>query len=151
MTLSYEDIFSRVIGRYTDPKELSLNEDDLYELYAERLHNVVADPYIKSIFSTLYLDDEIQEMEYSLKRSEGEQIDENYVLGILVQGMTIEWLKPQVESSLFLVPVLASSQEKKILDGHDNMINRLNSLETKLHKTIRDHGMISNSYLDGES
>ena len=151
MTLSYEDIFSRVMGRYNDPKELSLNEDDLYELYAERLHNVVADPYVKNIFAKLYLDDEIQEMEYVLKRPENDQSDEDYVLGILTQGMAIEWLKPQIDSLIYLNPVIGTTQEKKILDGHDNMSDRLNSLEIKLHKTIRNRGNVNNSYLDNNS
>ena len=35
MTLPYETIFSRTRGRISDPKELSLDENDLLEIYTE--------------------------------------------------------------------------------------------------------------------
>ena len=151
MTLSYEDIFSRVLGRYTDPKEMSLDEDDLYELYAERLHKVVADAYVRDIFDTLYLDDEVQEITYTLKRSVDDQSDEDYVLQILTDGMAIQWLEPQVDSILYTAPFIGTNQEKKILDGHKNMIDRLAAMKIDQHKLIRNRGYIHNSYLDGET
>ena len=40
--LSYEDIFSRVLNKIDDPKELQLNDDDLLEIYTQRLHSVIS-------------------------------------------------------------------------------------------------------------
>ena len=51
MTISYGTIFSRVRGRINDPKELSLNEEDLTEIYVERLHNTFGNPRVRRIFS----------------------------------------------------------------------------------------------------
>ena len=64
--------------------------------------------------------------------------------------MEIEWLQPQVDSIIYSVPFIGSAQEKKILDGHSNMINRLNSLKLQFNKMIRDHGYVHNSYLEQE-
>ena len=72
MTLSYSTLFSRVLNKINDPKELSLNKNDLLEIYTERLHSVVGKPRVRRLFSSLSLDDEIQEMpdeEFSWKES----------------------------------------------------------------------------------
>ena len=51
MTLPYETIFSRTRGRISDPKELSLDENDLLEIYTERLSNVISNPRVRRLFS----------------------------------------------------------------------------------------------------
>lgn len=63
MTLPYEIIFSRARGRISDSKELSLDEYDLLEIYTERLSNVISNPRVRRLFSSLALDDEIQQLD----------------------------------------------------------------------------------------
>ena len=149
MTLSYEKIFSAARGLYTDPKELSLSTDDLTEIYTERLNRVVGDVRVENMFSTLEMDDEVQRMEFVLNHPVSDGADMRFVVRLLSLGMEIEWLQPQVDSILYS-PLIGSAQEKKILDGHSNMINRLNSLKLQFNKMIRDHGYVYNSYLEQE-
>ena len=172
MLLSYSTIFSRVLGRINDPKELLLNEEDLYALYKERLHNVVGNYRVSNVFETLVLhepeqpddsddqqgeepsenetDDEFDEdtIEYELKNAHDEYSDNEYVIQLFVTGMVIEWLRPKVDSVIYTAPMIGGKEEKKILDGHKDMIGRLDSLEKQLHKMIRDRGYIHNSYID---
>lgn len=150
MTLSYEKIFSAARGLYTDPKELSLSADDLTEIYTERLNRVVGDTRVENMFSTLEMDDEVQRMEFVLNHPISDGADIRFVVRLLSLGMEIEWLQPQVDSILYSVPFIGSTQEKKILDGHSNMIDRLNSLKLQFNKMIRDHGYVHNSYLEQE-
>lgn len=150
MTLSYEKIFSAARGLYTDPKELSLSTDDLTEIYTERLNRVVGDVRVENMFSTLEMDDEVQRMEFVLNHPVSDGVDIRFVVRLLSLGMEIEWLQPQVDSILYSDPIIGSDQEKKILDGHSNMINRLNSLKLQFNKMIRDHGYVHNSYLEQE-
>lgn len=150
MTLSYEKIFSAARGLYTDPKELSLSADDLTEIYTERLNRVVGDTRVENMFLTLEMDDEVQRMEFVLNHPVSDGVDIRFVVRLLSLGMEIEWLQPQVDSILYSALFIGSTQEKKILDGHSNMINRLNSLKLQFNKMIRDHGYIHNSYLEQE-
>ena len=150
MTLPYETVFSRVRGRISDPKELSLNEVDLTEIYTERLHNVIGNPRVRRLFSSLTLDDEVQEMEFALNNSVDEISDMDFVAGILVLGMTIEWLQPQVDSIKHTSVMIGGKEEKKLLDNHKNMIDRLDSMKTELNKRIRDYGYMYNSYINTE-
>jgi hypothetical protein len=149
MALSYETIFSRVRGKIDDPKELSLEKNILNEIYVERLHNVIGNPRVRRLFSSVTLDDEIQQITYELNNSVDEFADDEFVIDIFTLGIVIEWLQPRVDSVLYTAPMIGGKEEKKIIDGHSNMIDRLKSMKTELNKKIRDYGYMYNSYVNG--
>ena len=149
--LSYSTLFSRVLNKINDQKELSLDENDLLEIYTERLHSVVGKPRIRRLFSSLSLDDEIQEMTFTLNNSVDEESDKDFVLEILSLGMAIEWLQPQVDSVVHTSVMIGGKEEKKLLDNHKNMIDRLDSMKKEQNKLIRDYGYMYNSYIEESS
>ena len=151
MLLPYETVFSRTRGRVNDPKELSLNENDLLEIYTERLHNVIGKPRVRRLFSSIAFDDEIQQIDFTLNNSVDEASDIDFVTDLFILGMTIEWLQPQVDSILHTSVMIGGKEEKKLLDNHKNMIDRLDSMKTELNKMIRDYGYMYNSYINSES
>ena len=65
--LPYETIFSRTRGRINDIKELSLDENDLNELWTERLHSIAGDERVIEKFTSFDMDDEIQQIEFEMK------------------------------------------------------------------------------------
>ena len=141
--LSYSTLFSRVLNKINDPKELSLDESDLLEIYTERLHSVVGKPRVRRLFSSISLDDEIQEMTFTLNNSVDEESDKDFVLEILSLGMAIEWLQPQVDSIIHTSVMIGGKEEKKLLDNHKNMIDRLDSMKKEQNKMIRDYFIVS--------
>ena len=145
--LFYSTLFSRVLNKINDPKELSLDESDLLEIYTERLHSVVGKPRVRRLFSSISLDDEIQEMTFTLNNSVDEESDKDFVLEILSLGMAIEWLQPQVDSIIHTSVMIGGKEEKKLLDNHKNMIERLDSMKKEQNKMIRDYGYMYNSYI----
>ena len=145
--LSYSTLFSRVLNKINDPKELSLDESDLLEIYTERLHSVVGKPRVRRLFSSISLDDKIQEMRFTLNNSVDEESDKDFVLEILSLGMAIEWLQPQVDSVIHTSVMIGGKEEKKLLDNHKNMIDRLDSMKKEQNKMIRDYGYMYNSYI----
>ena len=145
--LSYSTLFSRVLNKINDPKELSLDESDLLDIYTERLHSVVGKPRVRRLFSSISLDDEIQEMTFTLNNSVDEESDKDFVLEILSLGMAIEWLQPQVDSVIHTSVMIGGKEEKKLLDNHKNMIERLDSMKKEQNKMIRDFGYMYNSYI----
>lgn len=151
MTLSYETIFSRVRGHINDPKELSLNINDFTEIYTERLHNVIGNPRVRRLFSYITLDDELQEIEYELNHSVDEYSDEDFVYGIFLLGMTIEWLQPQVDSLGYVIQTYGGKEEKMLNNPYRLLQNRLTSAKKELNNRIRDYGYLYNSYINSES
>lgn len=148
--LSYSTLFSRVLNKINDPKELSLDENDLFAIYTERLHSVIGKPRVRRLFSSITFDDELQEMQFTLNNSVDEESDNEFVLEVLSLGMVIEWLQPQVDSVLHTSVMIGGKEEKKLLDNHKNMIDRLDSMKKEQNKMIRDYGYMYNSYINGD-
>ena len=148
--LSYSTLFSRVLNKINDPKELSLDENDLLEIYTERLHSVVGKPRVRRLFSTLSLDDEIQEMTFTLNNSVDEDSDTDFVLEILALGMAIEWLQPQVDSRNYTAQMVGGKEEKMMQNHYKPMQDRLDSMKKEQNKMIRDYGYMYNSYINGD-
>ena len=151
MLFPYETIFSRVRGRIDDPKELSYEESDLIDIYTERLNNVVGNPRVRRLFSSLSLDDKIQQMDFTLNNPVDDASDKNFVIGILVLGMEIEWLEPQVNSLKSTAEALGGKEEKMLLSPHKNNMTKLDDMKKELNKRIRDYGYMYNSYINSES
>lgn len=149
--LSYDKLFSRVLNKINDPKELSLDESDLLEIYTERLHSVIGKPRVRRLFSSITLDDEIQEMTFTLNNSVDEYADEDFVLEVLTLGMVIEWLQPQVDSLNYVVQMVGGKEEKMMQNHYKPIQDRLENLKVEQNKMIRDYGYMYNSYIKGDS
>lgn len=150
--LSYETIFSRVRGKINDPKEWSLDDEDLFEVYTERLHSTAGNVRIRKLFSTLKLDDESEGITWELKTTiQGADPDEEeeFVIELFTLGMVIEWLRPKVEDITNIGLIIGGKEEKTINNMHKTNVERLKSLETQLSKMVRDHGYLYNDYLQG--
>ena len=65
---------------------------------------------------------------------------EAVVKNIFAQGLKICWMEQQIDKSVSLATVVGGKEEKTILNNYKNNISRLDSLERKLKKTIRDYG-----------
>ena len=126
------------------------SKDDLIEIYTERLHSVVGNPRVRRLFSSIVLNDELQNIKFTLKNSVDEQSDTDFIIELLSLGMVIAWLEPQVDSIKHNSIMLGTKEEKKILDNHKNMIERLDTLQNQLQKMIRDYGCMYNSYVNGD-
>lgn len=103
--------------------------NDQIEINTERLHNVIGDPRVRRIFSSITFDDEIQIIDFTLNNPVDDASDSDYVVGIFTIGMTIEWLKPQVNSIRRTSFVIGTDREKKLLDNYKEMIEQLDSLK----------------------
>ena len=151
MLLPYETVFSRTRGRINDPKELSLSENDLLSIYTERLHNVIGKPRVRRLFSSIVLDDEIQQIDFTLNHSVDEDSDADFVTDLFILGMTIEWLQPQVDSLKATAAMVGTKEEKMMINPHKTNMDRLDNMKTELNKMIRDYGYMYNSYISSES
>lgn len=148
MILPYETIFSRSLSRIDDPKELALDSNDFVEIYTERLHNVLGDARIRRLFSSITLDDEVQEVSFELENSIDESSDIEYVCRLFVLGITIEWLSPRVDSLNYTLMMSGGKEEKMLNNPYKLLQARLDNVKKELSKTIRDHGYLYNSYIN---
>lgn len=148
--MTYEEIFSQFYLKETDPGLFKLSKEDAYEKMKGWLHSVATIPYVRKKFSILTLNDDIEELDFTLVKSIDENSDEDFVKEVFAQGMVICWMRPQVERNINLAVVIGGKEEKAMLNNYKTNITRLETLEKNLKKFIRDYGYLNNDYI-GES
>lgn len=73
------------------------------------------------------MDDEIQQIEFEMQYPVSDFADKEYVIGLFTLGMTIEWLKPQVDSAKFTARALGTKEEKNMQNPYKDMQSRLDN------------------------
>ena len=63
--------------------------------------------------------------------------------------MVIGWLKPQIENVINTARIIGGKEEKSIQANYKTNIERIDSLERKVRKFIRDYGYENNTYISG--
>ena len=143
--MQYEEIYSRFHMKKHDP-EFYNDKCFAEETMKEWLHEVASIPYVRQTFSTLELDDENEELTYTLINSVDEATDDDFVKRIFSDGFVICWMRPKVETAVNLAFIIGGKDEKKLHDNYKVNIERLEQLERKLKKYIRDYGYHFETY-----
>lgn len=149
-SLSYEDIFSNFLGYITDYDFAHLNDDDAYTLMSEYLQKAISKTYIRRLFSSVNMDNEIQEINFEVSHPTEESEDLFFIQTILAKGMVVEWLEPQVKKTSLIHQHITSSKESKFYSQAMHLSEIRSLLEDtkiEIRKLIRDRGYIYNSYL----
>ena len=151
-SLDYNKIYSRLFGKIEAYDFIELPVDDLNEFLCNWLHSASADPYVRKLFTTFHLDDEIQIMSYEMKHSVDESSDEDFIINVLSLGMVMAWLEPKVNSINNIAQMFGSNEEK--FYSQSQHLSELRGLIKDSKKTqrrmIADRGYVWNSYLGGE-
>lgn len=151
-SVSYDEIFQNFLGSITDYDiQVNLSPSDSYSLMTEYLHKAIADRYVRHIFSSVSVDDDIQVFTYELALSGDEASDNDFVVTALSKWMVYEWLHKEVRSKINTAQMFAGKEQK--FYSQSNHIAELRALQDDAYKEardfIRDRGYIENSYLGG--
>ena len=150
MTSKYTNIYSRFMLKIRDYEFANLDEPNMTEQMLDWLRSALSQPYIYRIFDTFTADDEIAEMEYTLKTSVNEYADQNFAEELLAYQMIVEWITPRVQTTTLLAQMVTNSKESRFF-AQANHLAQLRELkadsENKVRSMLRDRGYIYNSYL----
>lgn len=149
-SLAYDSIFSQFLGYISDYDIASLDFSDANEFMSECLHKALAKPYIRRLFSSSSLDDEIQMFQFEMKYVVEPSADLDFVQDILSKGMVIEWLQPQVKSKNLTAQIFTGKEQKFFSQANhlSELRNLLEDAQLEQRKLIRDRGYINNLYLN---
>lgn len=150
MTLSYEDIFSSFLGYVTDYNLASADFQDATDMMREWLKKAYSKPYLRRLFSSSILDDEVQTFTFEMDFEFTDDSDMDFVTDILAKGMVIEWLQPQVKSRLMTAQFFGGKEQKWFSQAQhiSELRGLLEDITLEQRKMIRDRGYINNSYLE---
>lgn len=151
-SLSYDEIYSRVLDKITDYDFLEYSESEIYDSLNRKLKSVISKPYLRRLFTSVSLDDEVQQFTYSMNYTVNEDADRDFVCEAIALGIVAAWIEPQVKTTNLIHQQFTSSKESKWYNQKDHL-NELRALlkDCKLEQQaiIRDRGWINNTYLDG--
>lgn len=150
-SISYDEVFDKFIGSVTDYELTSLDMSDAYNLMAEYLNKAVSEPYVRRLFSSISLDDEIQTLSYEMVNPTSDKADEDFITSALAKWMVYEWLHRQVRSVTNTMQFFGTKEQSYYSQA--NHLSELRGLQDDAYKeakqTIMDRGFISNTYLKG--
>lgn len=150
-SLKYNDIFSRFFLKAEAYDLAELKDTQAYSMLRSWLRSSASKPFVRQLFSSLKMDDEVQVATYELKTQTDSDQDQDFVTEIFAIGMVIEWLEPRVNSLLNVTQVFGSKEEKFYSQSaHLTALQGLSqALKTEQKQMIANRGFFNNSYLSG--
>lgn len=150
-SITYENVFESFLGKIKDYDFVNMNIDDVYGILTEYLHSVVSKPYVRRLFASIALDDQVHDIEFTMSYPVDPDADTDFVIEMLAKGVVVEWLKPQVRSKLNIIQMLGTKEEKFFSQAlHITALRELlKDTDNEFRKEIRDRGYINNGYVDG--
>lgn len=148
---NFEDIYSQFFIKAKAYDILELTERQSEELLCGWLHSAFSKPYVRKLFSTLTIDDEINQVSFEMEYSVDDNTDLDFVLDIVSLGMIVEWYRPHINNYNNTAQVFGSKEEKFYSQSsHFTGLKSIaKSVKKEQHQLIADRGMLFNSYLDG--
>ena len=146
MFLEYQSIYSCFLSKITDKKILKYSEEDFEEIALDYLHNTIAITYIRNLFQEITFDDLLKTIEFKLIKSIDKISDENFVKNTIAEGMVIQWMNQNLDTDLSLAVIIGGKEEKMLKNDYKANLSRLNDLEKKLQKSVRNYGYYNGKY-----
>lgn len=137
--MKYEEIYSRSYIKNYDPSFFK-DKKFAYDTMKLYLHEIASESYVKKIFNTLKLDDELEELTYDLKETIDKEYDEDFVKKLFSDGFIICWMRPKVDSIINVSTAFGGKEEKRLISNYEANKDRLTQLENKHKKYVRSHG-----------
>lgn len=150
-SLSYDEIFSNFLGNITDPVLAEQAETLANEIMVEYLHKSVSAVYVRRLFSSVELDDDIQTLTFTMKTTVDESADKDFVSTMLGKSMAVQWITPQVQSKVNIAQMFTGSTKKFYSQSaHTTELRALKSdMEKDLQSYILTRGSFYNKYVEG--
>lgn len=146
----FEEIYSRFYLRVKDYDMSGMTERLAKDMLYGYIKNVISKPYVRRLFSTIAVDEDIEEIEYELKESLDEDSDKDFVEEVISLGMVEQWASPKYNSTLLTNQLLSNSEQKFYSQSAHlaEMKELLKKAQIDLRKLIRDRGF-SNAVING--
>lgn len=152
-SLSYDDVYSRVLDKITDYEFLNLSDSEIYNDLTRKMKIALSKPYLRRLFSSIAYDDEIQVFTYTLDyETTDTDADNDFICEAIALGVVVAWLEPKVKTTNLIHQQFTSSKESKWYNQKDHLSELralLKSCRYEQQSLIRDRGWIHNDYVDG--
>lgn len=140
MTSEYSDIYKRFLMKVTDYDIAGLDEKLALKMMNGWMRSVTAQPMVRKLFQTLTVDDDMEQIEYTLVNPWDEDTDQDYVEELISLGMVCEWVSPKYHSALNTNQIFTNKEQSYYSQA--NHMSELKGMyeksQTDFRKLIRD-------------
>ena len=149
MTSEYAEIYSRFYLRVEDYDIVGLQEKLVNEMLNGWMKSTLSKPYVRRLFDTLEIDDDLEEIEYTLKFPIADDEDKDFIEEVIALGMVECWVAPKYHSTLNTSQMFTNSEQKYYSQANhmSELKDMYHRAKNDLRKIIRDRGYIYNSYI----
>lgn len=112
MTSDIADIFTRFYLRVEDYKIAGLEEEIANELLNGYLRQVISRPFIRRLFSSISFDEDVGEVEYTMREAWDDSADQDFVEEMLAMGMVNQWLSTQYHTVRNTVQMFSNKEQQ---------------------------------------
>lgn len=150
MTSDTESIYSRFRARVDDNELAGQDEEIANEILGAYLKSVIAQTYIRKLFTNINFDEDVGEVEYDMREPIDDLADQEFTEELLALGMVVQWVSPRFHSTLNTAQFFSNSDLKFYSQANhmDELREMYNKSQIDLRKYIRDRGY-ANSYISG--
>lgn len=150
-SVSYNEIFSRFYMRVKAYDLAALSKEQAEQNQVLWLHMASGKPYIRRLFPTWVMDDELESVSYTMETGTDDDTDKEFVLEIMSIGMAMQWLEPQLDNLVNIAQMFGDKNtnfysQASHLTQLQNLYARLDQAQRSM---IVDRGYIYNSYVRG--
>lgn len=141
-SIEYNEIYSRFYLRVKDYEMTGLSENLVKEMLNGYLRSTLSKPMVRRLFQSITMDDDVEEIEYTLRESLDEDSDNDFVSEVFALGCVSEWASPKYHSTLLTSQLLSNSEQKYYSQAQhlSEMKELYTKSQTDLRKLIRDYG-----------
>ncbi len=150
-SIDYNTVYQSFYPKVEAFDFLELDDHTVHEFLCDWIHGAVRPTYIRQLFDSVKFDDDVMRFTYEMSYPMDENADEDFVIELLALGLGIQWLTPQLNSSINLRQVYSSKEEKWYSQSQQisAMQSLLSSWKKEQRRMICDRGYIHNAYVNG--
>lgn len=132
-SIEYDTIFARFCLKIEDYKLLRMNAHDQRDLMKMWLQAALSDPDLSFVFDELNADDDLEQLRYTLKTGGKTLTGAEAIAELFSLGMVIQWLQPQIYSSLNTRQLAENRRDK--FTSPPVLLSELRALFDDLHRS----------------
>lgn len=150
VSITFEAIYSRFLSKVEAYELIEMLEDDAYDTMEEWLKSVYANPRLRKMFKSCSIDKAVQTLDCELKNSQGdEESDSELIIELFGLGIAWKWVTPRYLSTLNAAQMISGKEVKFFSQSNHlaELSNMYKNTKQEFYNTIRDYGVLYNSYL----
>lgn len=109
MTSETESIFACFLKRVKSYQLAGFDKEIADEMLSGYLNSVIYDPYVAKLFTDIEYDEDVGEVEYTMRTPWNDGTDQKFVEEMLALGMVIEWVGFHVNSEENILQFFSNS------------------------------------------